>query len=149
MSTDIIMDKRINKLYKQYCTIFINYLTLFICRKCDLAQCQKTDMVFLVLHGCGHSFHASCIAASGACSICTVVLEVAVKTLVIKANQAIFNPTVKENLKQHEESEIAEESVNDNLNSDVTSDDSNLESIISDINGKILKLCDPVAENEE
>ena len=128
--------------------MFINDLTLFIFRKCDLAQCEKTDMVFRVLHGCGHSFHASCIDASGACLICTVVLEVAVKKLVIKPTKQSSTQLSKENLK-HEESEIAEEPVNDNLNSDVTSDDSNLESTISDINGKILKLCDPVVENEE
>ena len=71
-----------------------------MCRRCDLVECQSQSPLFLVLYGCGHSYHQECLYCEncqGACSICAKNLKVQMEILAAKANDAIFNPSATVN----------------------------------------------------
>ena len=71
-----------------------------MCRRCDLVECQSQSPLFLVLYGCGHSYHQECLyreSCQGACSICAKNLKVQMEILAAKANDAIFNPSTTVN----------------------------------------------------
>ena len=57
-----------------------------------------------VFHGCGHSFHITCLLPNiGSCPICNKVLKRFVEELSKKANDAVLNPDVCDESDDEEE----------------------------------------------
>ena len=75
-------------------------LYLVLPRKCDLKTCQEVDTAYIVLNGCGHSFHPQCMK-DGSCLICSQLLQSAILKLVRIANDAIFRQEVDDDTQQH------------------------------------------------
>ena len=124
-------------------------MSVYLQRKCDHQGCNNlNDGSFMVLHGCGHSYHLRCITAKMTCPTCSTMLHTSLNDLVAKTNSAIFNPKNQSDMDSHPCQEGAECTNDDEGDADLAdinlSEEKDLDNIISSFNKKILSLAIPL-----
>ena len=90
-------------------------------RKCDKQDCSEPQGIFVILNGCGHSFHTNCLPVGDtACLICKDEIADSIQEFAKKANNGLHH--------KNEQAKIVHEAadggyVDEEEESDIESDD--------------------------